>query len=311
MIKKINLDAILASNTKGEKHEGVGYVLSYTKKVSEGNGKQFITFNLCDNGTVCSGKVWQENVEAFEKATQNSKIINISGTVDTFGGTSSIVVTSCSEYIGPFTIVDFVKGIDENELETRFWNFIKDNASTNVETCLRKIFEEPIVKERYFKEFAGKMMHDALPGGLANHVLKMLDIFKTLSTNIPFWKQNSDLMIMGIALHDIGKIEEMTNGSYNKNSFLTHIYRGIALLEKYKELIVSEFSLDFYEKLISILIGHHDEYETKARTIYAMIVYMIDNLDAKSTGFAEDYEANNFTTSDNGDQIFKRDNLWI
>jgi 23S rRNA maturation-related 3'-5' exoribonuclease YhaM len=309
MIKKINLDAILASNTKGEKHEGVGYILSFTKKVSEGTGKQFITFNLCDNGTICSGKVWQENIEAFEKATQNSKIINLSGTVDTFGGTSSIVVTSCSEYIGPFTIVDFVKGYDEDELKKEFWGLVETNTSTKAQNCLKAIFEEPIVKERFFKEFAGKAMHDAKPGGLANHTIKMMELFITGMKRHDFWKKNVDLIMMGIAVHDIGKVREMTNGSYNKNSFITHIQHGCEILTHYKDIIVENFGEDFYAFLESIIVGHHDEFETKARTIYALIVHMLDNLEAKLTGFAEAIEGNNYSTSENGDAVLNRDRL--
>lgn len=309
MIKKLDLDAILASNTEKEKFEGVAYVLSYTKKVSDNNGKTYISFTLSDNGTIISGNCWQEKVEAFEKATENSRIIDFAGEVNMFKGTKSINLTSCGEYIGPFSILDFVTGYDEDELKKEFWGLVETNTSTKAQNCLKAIFEEPIVKERFFKEFAGKAMHDAKPGGLANHTIKMMELFITGMKRHDFWKKNVDLIMMGIAVHDIGKVREMTNGSYNKNSFITHIQHGCEILTHYKDIIVENFGEDFYAFLVSIIVGHHDEFETKARTIYALIVHMLDNLEAKLTGFAEAIEGNNYSTSESGDAVLNRDRL--
>jgi 3'-5' exoribonuclease len=119
------------------------------------------------------------------------------------------------------------------------------------------------------------------------------------------------MLILGINLHDIGKIKEMKDGDYRKNSFVTHREFGVELLYANRALITEKFDDDFFYRLISIIRGHHDEYEEKAKTVYAYIVHLIDMLDSQVTHILDVVEGEGLKEDSSGDKFVQaRDAKW-
>ena len=110
-------------------------------------------------------------------------------------------------------------------------------------------------------------------------------------------------MVIGIALHDIGKIFEMRNGTYQKFSFLTHRGLGFEYLSDYKKIITDLYDEEFYYMVCSVLLQHHGECGENPRTLYAMLVHKIDDLEAVLTSVDEVIEEDTSTVDSAGRKI--------
>ncbi|MEO6816591.1 MAG: HD domain-containing protein, partial [Edaphobacter sp.] len=143
---------------------------------------------------------------------------------------------------------------------------------------------------------AAKRLHHAWLGGLLEHVVTLVRV--CLAT-APFYPEiNSDLLITGAILHDIGKTREL----HWKNSFgytlegqlIGHISiaQGM-LLEKVKELA------PFPEKLRVLvehmILSHHGKYEFGSpklpMTAEALLLNMLDDLEAKMQVLRNEFAA--------------------
>ena len=55
--------------------------------------------------------------------------------------------------------------------------------------------------------------------------------------------------------------------------------------------------------IYSVIQQHHDEYGEGARTLYALLVHMIDNMDATFSSIDEMIQAEKYTTDEAGTKI--------
>ena len=299
---KINIKEI-TSKVNGESVSGVVYVKNANINVAK-NGKKYIQGLLIDNKESIFYKVWGDYMEAFQKVNATSQILYIEGTVNVFNDTTSIVITKAMPSNEGLTPADFITGHDRDALEREFYEINKRLLSPNAYDILNVVVRDK-VKDRFFMEYAGMTMHDACPSGVANHTVKMLRILETIINNDPRLAPWTDLLVLGVDLHDVGKIKEMYNGNYRKNSFVTHREFGIELLMNNKDFIASQFNDDFYYRLVSIIRGHHDEFEEKAKTVYAYITFLIDMLDSQVSHILDCVEAENLKEESSGDSYIQ------
>ena len=300
---KINLTEV-SSMPDGKIVYGTVYIQNLEVKVAK-NQKRYGQGFFVDGKTMVAYKVWGDYLDTFssvfqEATSKNSPILYIEGKINVFNDSVSVVITNASLSTEDYSNSDFICGHNREVIEKEFYEINKRLLSLNAYNVLDIILKDDI-KERFFLEYAGMKMHDACPSGVANHTLKMLKILEVLLLNderlLP-WK---DILVLGIDFHDIGKIREMSNGSYCKNSFVSHREFGVEILHDNKSFIVSSFDEDFYYRLISIIRGHHDEFEEKAKTVYARIVHLIDMLDAQVSHYLDVVEGDTLKLESSGD----------
>lgn len=284
----------------GENISGNVYIQTLEIKVAK-NLKKYAQGFMIDNKTIVAYKVWGDFLDEFTTFyNSNGPIMNITGKINVFNDTTSIIITNVKPATAIFSISDFISGHDQSSIEKEFYAInerLLSPAAFNILNCILN----GEIKERFFLEYAGMKMHDACPSGVSNHTLKMLRILDTLLKNdnrlIPW----TDILVLGIDFHDIGKVKELNNGNYTKNSFVSHREFGVELLHNNKDFIISNTNEDFYYRLISIIRGHHDEFEEKAKTVYARIVHLIDMIDAQVSHFLDVVEGENIKQEASGD----------
>jgi len=300
---------IKAAMTKrhDEKVSGSVYIRSFRYKTGN-NGKPFAKGVLCDQESTIGFVVWSEVIEDF-RAVDTEKILSISGRIDTWNSTATIVIESVKSDIHGYSIGDFLCGYDKCKLEEEFYKCLSD-ASPNVKQLVNKIIIDD-VKARFFSEFAAKRKHDACVGGLANHTIKMLRLVKTIIGNDERLLPYSDIIYMGVICHDLGKIRELYMGEYVKNSFISHREYGCEMMYERKEDIVSLFGEDFFYHLLSVIRGHHHIYDEKAKTIYAYIVHLIDMMDAQVTEIMETINTSVYKEKSNEEKIMEHDGEFL
>jgi 3'-5' exoribonuclease len=129
---------------------------------------------------------------------------------------------------------------------------------------------------------------------------------------------------MGVLLHDLGKVDELTYesdlGYSDAGQLLGHLVQGVSLLDKKladtERLTGETFPSDLALRLKHMVVSHHGEYEYGSpklpMTFEAVALHHLDNLDAKLANLrqviAEDANSNSKWTSFNaqlGRKVYK------
>ena len=149
------------------------------------------------------------------------------------------------------------------------------------------LFDEIIkpVEDSFKNEFAAVSHHDACRSGLLAHTTKVVRMASMIKQYPEILKRvSSDLLFIGCALHDIGKVFEYNNGAIsNLGKSLSHHTFGVIILLDNKELICSSMGESFFYSLLAVVEQHHGEYAEHPRTVASYVIYQLDNLDSRLT----------------------------
>ena len=237
-------------------------------------------------------------------------------------GTGSHVVLiyyALSKYGLVISRIEKVEGYDpdmfvshkysEKEVASEFVTTLKaSDISEKAFSVIRAVLHTGTSDEvitRFAKEYAAYSHHDNCASGLLAHTTKCIRIYNGVKGAYPFLSDamTNDLMVIGLTLHDIGKIYEMRDGVYQKTSFVTHRGLGLEHILPYKGLIVELYGEEFFYMLCSIILQHHGEYGEAPRTLYATLVHMIDDMEAQLTSISEVLSEGITTTDAAGTKI--------
>ena len=267
---------------------GYVYIQNYSEQPTR-NGSTFIGGTLNIKGDVAF-KVWRGTCfDAMKQEDYRGSICSIEAEINVYGGTKSLILKSCKKVPQEVLDSENLKKIDF--LETKY-----DRAVIwgNFETTLKKylsnkaygIFDVVIcqeVKGRFTEEYAAISHHDNCVSGLLAHTFKVckLATIVRLYPNI-LEKVSQDVLFLGCALHDIGKIIEYDNGTISaKGRVASHLVWGVEMLTKHKDFIIEVKGEDFYNQLQSIVATHHGIYGEHPRTFGAYVVHLLDMFESK------------------------------
>ena len=269
---------------------GLALISGYTKQPTK-NGGFYLGGNVECLGTV-PFKVWQGDCFCkMEETDFSGKICHIVGKVNEFGGTKQLILDDIVE-ISQQTLTD--NNIKKSDfLETKYniesyWNLLIKTLQKSVTPEAMQVFNlvmDKEITERFKEEFAAVSHHDNCRGGLLAHTTKVVKLSTVISMypNI-LSRVSPDLLYIGAALHDIGKIVEYNNGVVSPiGKAVSHLAIGIYMLEKHREEIINLKGEDFYYSLISIISQHHGEYGEAPRTVAAYVIHQLDCLDSTLT----------------------------
>lgn len=191
------------------------------------------------------------------------------------------------------------------ELMSEFYLYspVDSTVSKNIiETYLDQLSNEVIKeitmfiynkhKRNFYLYPAATKFHHAYIGGLSYHTSTMMKLIDGFMNVYPFL--NKDLLIAGIVLHDVLKVEELSNYAgpeYTKEGkLLGHITMGV------KEIELVAYELGHLKKeevllLQHMILSHHyyGNYGSPKKTNIpeALILHFIDNIDSKMTVLQE------------------------
>lgn len=161
---------------------------------------------------------------------------------------------------------------------------------------LRELFTLMVSDEGFWDAFcsapAAKSMHHARIGGLLEHSVQCLRIARALAEMYPV---DRDLLFFGAIFHDVGKVEELSWGSggfgYTTEGRLQgHVVLGDRLISGYISQI-PYFPKDLALQVSHVLLAHQGEIEygspEQPKTLEALLVHLIDNLDARAAMYIE------------------------
>jgi 3'-5' exoribonuclease len=276
---------------------------------------QYITGVVGDKQLQVNIKIWDNTVvQDFVRTDLQNQICVMHGVIKEYNNQKEIHVTQCG-IATDADINDFVRTCDISNLFNEFKKRLSELPIEWQEVVIQVFNSIPDAWNRFVVAYAAAGYHDALRGGLLHHTVKMLRIWDVVMTNDTRLQKYSDLMKVGIMLHDLGKIEEMSDGAYVADAFINHRMRGMGYIMSNKEFIQNKVGVDNYNRLCSIMLEHHGGIQAEPmHTVYALMLYVVDNLDAQMTYVADSVDNNmsgKLTTMSNGNIGIKYDTTYL
>lgn len=170
---------------------------------------------------------------------------------------------------------------------------------------LRRLFQCFLDDDAWLDGFlrapAAKSVHHAWLGGLSEHSLSMMQLARQVAEHyrdLGVAPLEPDLVVMGAFVHDIGKIEELSSESgfeyTDRGRLIGHIVLGLDVLDDMVARL-DGFPAELHTHLRHMVLSHHGEYEygspRRPKTVEAMILHFIDNLDARVEIFRQVMQA--------------------
>ena len=262
-------------------------VLSKTK-----TGNPYLSIRLADRTGEVEGRIW-ENAADFAPLFEADDFIKVRAEIDEFQGTTQLRILKmrkCQE--AEIQLDDFLpktpRDIDE------MFSELKRIGSDVHHPFLRMLLDAFFADEDFVIKFklapAAKAVHHVYIGGLLEHTLSVVQLILLIG---PRYKGISqELLITGGILHDIGKISELSfDRSFDYTDpgrLLGHITLTVEMLNE-KIRAIQEFPQDLALLLKHILLSHHGEYAfgypKRPKTLEALLLHHLDDLDAKVNGF--------------------------
>jgi 3'-5' exoribonuclease len=161
---------------------------------------------------------------------------------------------------------------------------------------LRRLFDSMVSDEGFWGAFceapAAKGMHHARIGGLLEHSVSCLRIARYLAEVYPV---DRDLLLFGAIFHDVGKVRELSWGAggfayTTEGRLLGHVVLGERLVASYVAALPG-FPEELRLRISHVLLSHQGETEygspERPKTLEALLVHLVDNLDARAAMYLE------------------------
>ena len=270
------------------------FVLSEKTLLQKRDGNNFLNVSLSDKSGNIQGVLW-DNVDQITSRASVGDFVYIKGSVSEYRGASQLVIRDMSkcpvESIDPS---DFLPATSR-DTDKMFERMLQIADSVKTEH-LEKLLEEFWKDEEFVCKFktapAAKKMHHAYIGGLLEHSLSMALLTDKIAGH--YSGIDRDLLLVGIILHDIGKIQEFdyaTRIDYSdEGRLLGHIVIGIRMIDE-KLVKIENFPKEQAVLLKHLIASHHGTREFGSpeppKTIEAVLLNYIDEIDSKIKGIKD------------------------
>ncbi|MBW3540660.1 MAG: HD domain-containing protein [Planctomycetes bacterium] len=274
------------------------YLLADKQLRANRNANLYLLASLRDRTGLISGLMWNvtEDSTAHVRA---GEFVRVRGKVQLYQGGLQMIVTHI-EAVPP-------QGLDPAEFHPapaadaeKQLGRVKELLLSVTDESLKSLAECFCLDDGLMGDFsrapASVKTHHAYCGGLMEHVLNMLETAHRIADLYP--DIDRDLLLLGIFLHDLGKIREMgweTSFVYtDEGQLLGHLLIGVEILNRKlaeaERLSGKPFPEETALRLKHMILSHHGSYEHGSprlpMTPEAIALHHLDNLDAKVHEFA-------------------------
>ena len=255
-------------------------------------GDLYIAMFISDRTGQLNGRMWQAT-ETIYKSLPKPGFVHIKGRSELYQNNLQIVINNVAVIDpGKVDIDDFLPKTKKNT--KKMFEEVKETVGRIENSQLKALVGEFLADTGLMEKFcnapaAMKMHHDYI-GGLLEHTHNMLRVAVAI---LPLYPDvQSDLVLAGILLHDIGKTEELAYDmafSYtDSGQLIGHISKSLLMINQKADSLRSggtQIDQAVLDAIGHIILSHHGSYEFGSpklpATAEAFMVCYIDDLDAK------------------------------
>jgi 3'-5' exoribonuclease len=257
-------------------------------RTSARTGSSWLQLELADRTGTIPAKMW-ENFAALATTFECDDVIQVRGRVKLYNGRKELTL----EQIIPAAERDYDLGdflphtkCDVEKLYADLRAAVAGMRNSWLKQLLSSIVDDPSIAPRLKRAPAAMTMHHAYLGGLLEHVASLIGLAAAVSAHYP--ELDADLLLAGVVLHDIGKLDELRYTraiDYStEGRLLGHITIGAALVRE-KRKAIPGFPEPLGVLLEHLILSHHGSYEFGSPSLpqipEAIALNFIDDLDSK------------------------------
>jgi len=255
-------------------------------------GSPYLNVRLKDKTGELDGKVW-DNAMELDQQFKKGDIIYIEGKAANYKNSIQIsivkIVKNAWEDVEPADYLPAAKG-EVVAMFDEMLAYVEKIQTKPLQDLLQAFFRDQKTVELFQRAPAAKGFHHIYLGGLLEHTLSVVRLLEKVSEHYP--TLNKDMLITGGILHDIGKIYEFSYDHIidysDEGRLIGHIVMGVEMIDK-KIDNIPDFPPQLALELRHIILSHHGEFEfgspKRPKTLEALVVHYIDDLDAKFNAF--------------------------
>ena len=257
-------------------------------RTSQRSGKSWLELALRDRTGSIPAKMW-DNFDALAKTFEADDVVQIRGRVKLYNGQKEMTL----EQIVPaaardYDLSDFLAHT-KFDVEKLFGELSAAVAAVKnpwIKQLLESVVNDRVIVPKLKRAPAAMSMHHAFVGGLLEHTVGLIGLGRAVVAHYP--ELDADVLLAGIVLHDIGKIDEL---SYERATnyttagrLLGHITIGTLLVrEKIKPIV--GFPEPLAILIEHLILSHHGSYEfgspSLPQTREAIALHFLDDMDSK------------------------------
>jgi 3'-5' exoribonuclease len=257
-------------------------------RTSARTGSSWLQLELADRTGTISAKMW-ENFTAIVGTFERDDVVQIRGRVKLYNGQKELTleaVLPSSER--DYELSDFLPHTkyDVEELYSRLRAAVAGMQNPHLQKLLASFIDDPAIAAKLKRAPAAMTMHHAFIGGLLEHIVSLIGLSRAVAQHYP--DLDADLLLSGVVLHDIGKIDELryTRGiDYStEGRLLGHIMLGTGMVRD-RIKAISGFPPQLAVLVEHLILSHHGTHEFGSPSLpqirEAVALHFIDDLDSK------------------------------
>jgi 3'-5' exoribonuclease len=264
------------------------------------NGNLYLQLELRDRTGSVSARLWNAGESLF-RSFDSGDFLLVKGKVQLFQGALQMILSHVERV--PEQRVDLGDFLphteqDVSKLYERLRSVLMKLSNPHLRALAECFFMDQEFVQAFCRAPAGIRNHHAYLGGLLEHVVTLLDAADRIAP--VYLDLDRDLLAMGVFLHDIGKVRELTYDrafAYtDEGQLIGHLIIGVEMLND-KVRLVSDltgepFPTELLLRLKHMILSHHGSYEFGSpklpMTPEAVALHHLDNFDAKVHSFTRD-----------------------
>jgi len=264
------------------------------------NGNLYLQLELRDRTGSISARLWNAG-EPIIRSFEEGDFLLVKGKVQLFQGALQIILNHVDR-VPPekVELAEFLPHTEQDisKLYERLRVLLMKASNPHLRALAECFLMDQELMNRFCRSPAGIRNHHAYVGGLLEHVVTLMEAADRIAPLYP--ELDRDLLIMGIFLHDIGKVAELTYdrsfGYSDEGQLIGHLIIGVEMLndrvQQAPDLTGEPFPRELLLRLKHMILSHHGNYEFGSpklpMTPEAIALHHLDNFDAKVHSFTRD-----------------------
>lgn len=307
----------IAEMKPAERLDGV-YSIANAQMGTTQKGKPYLRCLLGDASMQAAGRMWSIDESTFRRLPTDG-FVWVEGETQAYQGELQIIIHRIDPHDPTPEELREILPASDRDPQVMFEE-VKQLLGTLEHPAMKALAETYLADEYLMDGFrnapAASRLHHAYLGGLIEHTLTLMQLADVICPIYP--KINRDIVMMGLFIHDLGKTRELYYdrgfGYTDRGELIGHLVEGAIMLHDKAQQMMLEKGVRMPAGALTILqhiiISHHEKPEYGSAKMpsspEAVLVSLIDNLDAKTVMALEAARPNRETAISLGGNFTER-----
>ena len=185
------------------------FLVQCKERKTASTGAAYLDLTLQDTTGVIPAKLWDYS-ERTTPPFEMDDIIHVEGCVENYRGAAQLRIKKIAHFpLEEVNLLDYLPRTqrDPEEMYASLLGRVRKMVQSPLRELLLSVLEDPAIAAKYKLAPAAMSYHHAFLGGLLEHVCSLVKLGDTVADHYPWLRR--DLILAGLVLHDIGKLDEL------------------------------------------------------------------------------------------------------